>query len=76
MNKEKSLPYLEVGKSGTVDKILCESSMRRRFFDIGLIPGTVVVCFGCSPFGDPKAYLVRGKVIAIRKEDAKKILLI
>ena len=39
--------------------------------DIGAINGTLVECVLKSPCGDPKAYLIRGAVIAIRDEDAK-----
>ena len=49
--------------------------MRRRLLDIGMIPGTEIFCAGRSPFGDPSAYLVRGKLIAIRKKDAKRIVI-
>lgn len=76
MKKEKSLPELNMGECGTVRRLSCIGAIRRRFLDIGLIPGTSVVCFGRSPLGDPTAYLVRGKLIAIREEDAKNILLI
>ena len=76
MKKEKSLPELKEGECGTVRILLCRGAIRRRFLDIGLIPGTSVRCFGRSPMGDPTAYMVRGKLIAIRKEDAEKILLI
>lgn len=41
--------------------------------DIGLIEGTEVVCVGKSPCGDPRAYLIRGAIIALRDEDCKKI---
>ena len=47
-----------------------EGYLRRRFMDIGLVEGTLVECLRESPAGDPKAYLIRGAVIAIRKEDA------
>ena len=76
MKKEKSLPELKRRESGTVRQLLCCGDIRRRFLDIGLIPGTSVVCLGRSPLGDPSMYLVRGNLIAIRKEDAEKILLI
>ena len=76
MKKEKNLPELRVGEEGTVARLLSEGIVRRRFLDIGLIPGTAVRCFGRSPLGDPSAYLVRGKLIAIRKEDAEKVILI
>ena len=49
--------------------------MRRRLLDIGLTPDTVVECVGKSPAGDPKAFLIRGAVIAIRSEDCAEILI-
>lgn len=71
----KYLSSLSVGKKGVVKSITAKDGMHRRFMDIGLINGTVVECVGESPFGDPKAYLIRGAVIAIRSDDAEKILL-
>lgn len=76
MKKTKGLSSLSVGEKGVVDALLCRGAIRRRFLDIGLIPGTAVLCYGKSPLGDPKAYLIRGKVIAIREEDAEGVLLI
>ena len=43
--------------------------------DIGLVEGTPVECLRKSPAGDPKAYLIRGAVIAIRKEDAATVMM-
>lgn len=57
-----------------VKEIITEGDMRRRLLDIGLIPGTRVECIGKSPGGDPKAFLIRGAVIAIRAEDAAGII--
>jgi len=48
--------------------------MRRRLRDIGLVEGTQLECLGVSPGGDPKAYLVRGAVIALRSADSGKII--
>lgn len=74
MKNEKDLSELLPGDGGTV---LClgASEMRRRFMDIGLLPGTRVVCVGESPLGDPCAYFIRGKTVAIRKRDAECIKL-
>lgn len=71
----KNLFDLKVGESGTVKKLLSVGSMRRRLLDIGLINGTTVNCVGESPAGDPKAFLIRGAIIAIRSEDCKNILI-
>lgn len=42
--------------------------------DLGFIPGTIIESVRRSPLGDPTAYLVRSSVIALRKEEADKIL--
>lgn len=68
------LDCLGVGKSAVVKQLNTDGSMRRRLLDIGLIENTVVECVGISPAGDPHAFLIRGAVIAIRKQDCEKIL--
>lgn len=62
------------GESAVVCSLAAADSIRRRFLDIGLTENTRVECLGRSPGGDPSAYLIRGAVIAIRREDCKKIL--
>lgn len=69
------LHELQPGEHGTVIALETTGSMRRRFLDIGIIPGTVVECLGRSPAGDPSAYRIRGAVIAIRAEDSHSILI-
>ncbi len=64
---------LKTGDKCLIDKIELEGSMRRRLLDLGLTPNTSVECVGKSPLGDPKAYLIRGAVIALRQKDCKKI---
>ncbi len=66
---------LKKGQKCLIDKILTETDMRRRFLDIGLIKNTPVECVEISPQGDPKAFLIRGAVIALRREDCKNILI-
>jgi Fe2+ transport system protein FeoA len=41
--------------------------------DLGFVPGTLVELDMVSPAGDPKAYRVRGSVIALRREQANLI---
>jgi len=64
---------LDIDESARVVKLDNYGAMRRRLQDIGLIEGTNVKCVLQSPLGDPKAYEIRGAVIAIREEDAGKI---
>lgn len=68
-----TLNMLKVGESAVVENIADTCAMNRRLRDIGLIEGTRVECVQESPCGDPVAYLIRGAVIALRKEDSAKI---
>lgn len=63
---------LKPTQSATVKEVL-PCALRQRFCDIGIIPGTTIKCLFNAPASDPKAYLVRGAVIAIRNCDASNI---
>ena len=69
-----TLNDISPGESAIVLKSELEGNIQRRLLDLGLIENTLVECVGKSPSGDPKAYLIRGAVIAIRSEDSKKII--
>lgn len=75
MRKTVSLDELEIGEKGTVKKLLSRGIERRRMLDLGLVKGTKVEALQRSPSGDPVAYFIRGAVIALRSEDASKIIL-
>lgn len=71
---QTSLKDIELGKRCRVTSLDAEGNIRRRFLDLGLINGTEIMALNQSPSGDPVAYLIRGAVIAIRSEDASKII--
>ena len=48
---------------------------RRRLLDLGLTPGTPIRAERQSMFRDPKAYRVRGTLVALRREQADKVLI-
>lgn len=73
--QKKNLTCLREGESARVCTLLHTGSMKRRLQDLGLVEGTRVICVQKSPFGDPVAYAVRGAVIALRGEDAQRVLL-
>lgn len=64
---------LNTDEKGEIIRILSKGPIRRRLRDMGLIEGTGVKCQLISPCGNPKAYRIRGSLIAIRNEDAKDI---
>ena len=59
---------LKPGQKARVASLLNDGAIFRRLIDIGLIEGTEVECVGVSPMGNPKAYLIRGAIIALRDE--------
>lgn len=74
MKSKKQMSDVPVGAECRVLSVLAEGGMRRRFLDIGLTPGACVKCIGKSPMGNPRAYLIRGKTVAIRNSDAAVII--
>ena len=70
-----SLNDISPGEIATVLSVRANGGMRRRLQDIGIIRGTKIKCVGKSPLGDPCAYLIRGKTVAIRCRDAAEIKL-
>lgn len=65
-----TLAHLAPGSEALVTALGGEGAIRRRLLDLGLVPGTRVKALRTSPLGDPRAYLIRGAVIALRAEEA------
>lgn len=68
-----TLNKISTGEFAVVLSINTELSLKQRLYDIGLVPGTKIKVVHQSPSGNPRAYLVRGAVIALRNCDAEKI---
>lgn len=51
----------------------CQGFTRRRFLDLGLTPGTMILPELDNTFHDPRAYRVRGTLIALRREQSNMI---
>jgi DtxR family Mn-dependent transcriptional regulator len=82
------LPKTEVARAGAVsladlshdqraEIVMLDDAVqgftRRRFLDLGLTPGTTIYPELGNFFGDPRAYRVRGTLIALRKDQAAQI---
>ena len=48
--------------------------MRRRLRDLGLLPGVQMQCAFVAPAGSPMAFWVKHAMIALRKDDCRRIL--
>ena len=68
-----NLSQLPLNKDGIIQELKCEGNIRRRLLDMGLVKGTKITPVLVSPSKDPRAFEVRGSIIAIRKEDAQKV---
>ncbi len=68
-----TLNQVKEGEIVEVTALHSEGTMRRRLRDIGVIEGTKIQCLQKSASGDPIAYLIRGAVIALRKDDSSLI---
>ena len=53
----------------------CRGENRRRLLDLGFVKGATISIDLLNPLGDPKAYLIKGTVIALRADQASKILI-
>lgn len=69
----RSLLSVPVGSTARLGNILLQESLKNRLIDLGLTAGCPIRCLYAAPCGDPRAYWVRGTVIAIRNCDAKGI---
>jgi DtxR family Mn-dependent transcriptional regulator len=69
----RRLADLALGERGRVVALApgLRGPERRRFLDLGLVPGTEVEAELRSPGGDPTGYRIRGAVIALRREQAE-----
>ena len=52
-----------------------QGPQRRRLLDLGVVPGTVVERSFSSASGDPVAYTIRGALVALRRSQARGILI-
>lgn len=68
------LTVLEPGQVATLAAVNLDGLDRSRLVGLGLVPGSRIECAFPSPMGDPVAYRVRGALIALRRQQAERIL--
>jgi DtxR family Mn-dependent transcriptional regulator len=72
----ETLAALRQGESAEVVRITaaCQGAHRRRLLDLGVVPGTLITARLRSASGDPVGYEIWGALIALRREQAERIL--
>ncbi len=77
MLKREAVPLVELAHDQRGEIVMLDEAVqgftRRRFLDLGLTPGTVIYPELQNFFGDPRAYRIRGTLIALRKDQAAQI---
>lgn len=74
MKKEnENLSCLNPGECAVIKSLENSGTIRRRLMDLGFAEGSKAICLGVAPFGDPKAYLIKNTIIALREEDSSLI---
>lgn len=68
-----TLEKTNIGEVIEIVSLETDESMKKRLLDLGFIPGTKVKAVLESGKKEFVAYMVRRTLIAIRKEDARKI---
>lgn len=73
---QMTLYDLKIGETALVIDINTDICLKQRLRDIGLIKGSEIKALHSSPSGNPRAYLIKGSVIALRNCDAQKIIVL
>lgn len=70
-----TLAALPDGVTARVVGLTVSGPERRRLMDLGFVPGALVEVEMANPLGDPRAFRVMGGVVAVRREQARQILI-
>ena len=71
----RDLSSLPPGQSGRVLCLRAGEGMGRRLMDLGFTPGARAACVLAAPGDGMRAYRVRGAVIALRRKEARTVIL-
>ncbi|MDO4544456.1 MAG: FeoA family protein [Clostridia bacterium] len=71
----KPLNQLGVGQEGIVSDFIADDALTCRLNELGMTRGSLIRCLFCAPCKRLRAYLVCGAIVALRNEDAARIVL-
>lgn len=74
MTDRITLADLPLGSTAVVHGYQDGTGARRRFVELGLVPGARVTRLRAAPLGDPSLYAVFGTRLAVRGRDAATVL--
>lgn len=75
LTSHRTLDQLHPGETAIVRCVGGSGPLRRRLLDMGLVHGVAVTMVKTAPLGDPIQYRVRGYHLALRRAEARLIIL-
>jgi Fe2+ transport system protein FeoA len=73
MSEPIQLHLLRPGQQATITRIGGATTLRRRFAEMGVLRGELILMERHAPLGDPVEYFIKGYHLALRKEEAAQI---
>lgn len=76
-NTDTAIPLssLEKGASASIIGFSEKGKeISNRLFELGFVNGSIITACGKAPFGNPLIFTIHGGKLALRKEDAKDVL--
>ena len=73
LNQTVSLQDIHPGQIATIVRVGGVASLRRRFIEMGIVPGETIRSERVAPLGDPVAYRIKGYRLSLRREEASQI---
>ena len=70
---DKSLNEMKPGDRANILKISGKGALKKRFLDMGVLPGTSIEIIRVAPLGDPVEIKIRGYNLTLRKDEAASI---
>jgi len=71
----RSLADLSPQQAGTIRAIDGSDGLSQRLFELGFTPGQSVTVVRLAPLGDPMQIRIRGFDLALRRTEARRVLL-
>jgi len=68
------LDAIRPGQTMTIVALQGDDRLTRRLNDLGFWPGTPIEVLRRAPFGDPTEYRLQGYRIALRKNEARRVV--
>ena len=74
MNQVIPLNEVPEGRQAVIRGLREKQGFEKRLSDLGFVEGSAVTPLFLSPSGDPRAFFLRGAVVALRRDAAQGIL--